>query len=320
MNEHPDDTLLIPARLQRGDTIAVISPAGSLNSERLERLQRGITYLRQQGFSIQEGQFLREQHGYLAGTDDQRAQDLNEMLARPDVKAIFCARGGYGINRILDKIDVAAAQRFPKIFVGYSDITALQLALFAKIGLVTFSGPMVAIEMGEPLPELAHRELWTMLMQAEPQTCSAHLENSSPVTYASGIAEGRLLGGCLSVLVSLLGTPYLPDFSGAILLLEDIGEDLYKIDRYFSQLKHAGVLQRIAGVVLGQFVHIHPDENNNPVEFDDIISYYLAPLNIPVVGQFPYGHVPLKYTLPLGCQVRLDAEAGTLQFLQSGVS
>ncbi len=314
------ETILIPPRLVRGDAIGLISPAGALNAERQQRLQHGVAYLRQQGFDIREGQFLREQHGYLAGTDEQRARDLNDMLADPTVKAIFCTRGGYGINRILDLVDYEAARNMPKIILGYSDTTALQLALFAKIRLVTFSGPMVAIEMGESLPDLTHRELWNTLMQPQNYLYSAQIDDHFCVTYSPGIAEGRLLGGCLSVLVTLLGTSFLPDFSGAILLLEDIGEDLYKIDRYFSQLKNAGVLNALAGVILGQFVAIHPDENHNPVEFDDIISYYLTPLNIPVLGQFPYGHVPSKYTLPLGCRTRMDADAGTLQFLQSGVS
>ena len=313
------ETILIPPRLVRGDAIGLISPAGALNAERQQRLQHGLAYLRQQGFDIREGQFLRERHGYLAGTDEQRAQDLNDMLADPTVKAIFCTRGGYGINRILELVDYKAAQELPKIIVGYSDITALQLALFANIGLVTFSGPMVAIEMGDSLPGLTHRELWNTLMQPQKHLYSARIDDHGFYTYSPGIAEGRLLGGCLSVLVTLLGTPFLPDFSGAILLLEDIGEDLYKIDRYFSQLKNAGVLNALAGVILGQFVDIHPDENHNPVEFDDIISYYLIPLNIPVLGQFPHGHVPLKYTLPLGCRTRMDAESGTLQLLQSGV-
>lgn len=314
-----ENTIRIPLRLQRGDTIGVISPAGALNAERRERLQRGLAYLRQQGFHIQEGQSLREQHGYLAGTDEQRALDINAMFANPEIKAIFCTRGGYGITRLLDRIDYDSVRESPKILLGYSDITALQMALFAKTGLITFSGPMVAIEMGEPLPEPTHRELWNLLMQPREHVFAAQLNNQSFHTYISGRAKGRLLGGCLSVLVSLLGTSYLPDMTHALLLLEDIGEDLYKIDRYLSQLKHAGVLQRIAGVVLGQFVNIHPDENHNPVEFNDLISYYLTPLQIPVIGNFPYGHVPLKYTLPLGCRVQLDTEAGSLQLLEAGV-
>ncbi len=310
--------IIRPPRLLPDDTIGVVSPAGPLNAARLERLDRGLAYLRSHGYHIFEGPSLRAQTGYLAGSDNDRARDLNEMLTNPAVRAIFCSRGGYGITRLLHHIDYDAVRRNPKIIMGYSDVTALSLAMVAKTGLITFSGPMVSTELHDVDP-LTEESMWQMLHGEQPILHAAI--NGQPWQPVSpGIAEGRLLGGCLSVLTSIIGTPYCPDFTHAILLLEDVGEELYKIDRLFSQLKNAGILEKVNGILLGQFIDIAPDSNDNPVEFNDLISYYCAPLHIPVLSNFPYGHVPIKYTLPIGCPVRLDADAGTIELLQAGVS
>ncbi|MBN1558969.1 LD-carboxypeptidase [candidate division KSB1 bacterium] len=314
---HITEQRLKPPALATGDVIGIVSPAGALDESRRIRLDLGLSYLRQLGYVVVEGAFIREQRGYFAGADEQRARDLNDMLHNPDVKAVFCSRGGYGSTRLLDKIDYSVVRERPKIIVGYSDVTALSLALWKKAGLVTFSGPMAAIELFN-MPQLTADSLWGMLTGAAP-TLRADIENNEWKKISPGTAEGVLLGGCLSVLTTLIGTPYCPDFTGAVLLLEDIGEDLYKIDRLFSQLKNAGILDAVTGMVIGQFVDIIPDANDNPVEFDDLIAYYCAPLGIPVICNFPYGHVPIKYTLPIGCHVRLDADAGVLTLLEPGV-
>lgn len=306
-----------PQRLERGDTIGVVSPGGPLNQVRLERLDRGIDYLRRMGYNILEGKYLRARTGYLAGTDEQRAGDINDMLRNKEVRAIFCSRGGYGITRLLDRIDFAAARRDPKIIIGYSDVTALSLALFRQCRLVTFSGPLVAIELHD-VHQATSEAMWQVLAGAKP-TFTARLAENTWRCISPGVAEGKLLGGCLSMISPLLGTHYAPNFNHAILLLEDIGEDLYKIDRLLSHLKNSGILFQVNGIVLGHFVDLLPDSNNNPVEFDDIISYYCSQLPIPVISNFPYGHVSVKYTLPIGCRVRLDANAGTIELLEPGV-
>lgn len=300
----------------RGETIGVVAPAGPLNETRMQRLEQGMSYLSASGYRLVLGRHVREQKGYLAGSDKMRADDLNDMLRRPDIQAIFCARGGYGLTRILDKVDYKAAQNHPKIILGYSDITALQMALYCKARLITFSGPMVAVEMGGDLQPLTEGSMWSMLT-----TDDLHVqpdENLQPEMQilSPGRAEGPLLGGCLSVLVSLLGTPYMPDMRGAILLLEDVSEELYKIDRCLSQLKNAGILAHANGVLLGQFVNIAADENKNPADLRDILSHYFASLGIPVLHNFPYGHTPLKYTAPLGCRVQLDADNKTVRLLE----
>ncbi|MBN1480385.1 LD-carboxypeptidase [candidate division KSB1 bacterium] len=306
-----------PSRLCPGDTIGVVSPGGPLNPVRLQRLDLGINYLRQKGYQIIEGQYVREQTGYFAGTDQQRAADLNDMLRNKDVRAIFCSRGGYGVTRLFDQIDFDAARRDPKIIIGYSDVTALSLALFRQCRLLTFSGPLVAMELFD-VQQQTSAAMWDVLSGAMP-TFNANLAFNDWQRISPGVADGILLGGCLSMISPLLGTRFAPSFKNAILLLEDIGEDLYKIDRLFSHLKNAGILFQVNGIVLGHFVDLVPDTNKNPVEFDDIISYYCSRLQIPVISNFPYGHIPVKYTLPIGCRVRLDAGAGTIQLLEPGV-
>jgi muramoyltetrapeptide carboxypeptidase len=310
--------IIKPPRLQPGDTIGVISPSGPLVGERLVRLDRGLDYLRSRGYCVIEGRFLRQQTGYLAGSDEKRLADLNDMLRNSEVKAIFCSRGGYGLGRILDRIDYRTARRHPKIIVGFSDATALQLALFRRAGLVTFSGPIVAANMGEAMPPLTESSLWQML-EGKNVGLMTGVPEAPVSTIVGGTAKGRLLGGCLSVLVTLLGTRFFPNLNRAILIVEDIAEPVYKIDRYFSQLKNAGVLQQLNGLILGQFVATMPDSNPAPIGLVDMISGYVKPLGIPAVSGFSYGHVPLKYTLPFGVRARLDADAGTLSLLESGV-
>jgi muramoyltetrapeptide carboxypeptidase len=308
---------LKPPHLQPGDTIGIVSPAGPLNSIRLSRLEKGIRYLFDKGYDVAVGRYVREQQGYLAGSDDMRAADLNYMLRRQDVKAIFTTRGGYGVSRILDKIDYDVARNQPKILMGYSDITALQMALYVKSGLITFSGPMVAIELGRGLESMTEKSMWSMLATNSQNIRFDEIPVDLRQILSPGRAEGRLLGGCLSVLVSLLGTPFFPDMNGAILLLEDVGEDLYKIDRFLSQLKNSGVLDAVSGVLLGQFMDIAADDNINPADFQDILDFYFASLDVPVLYNFPYGHTPLKYTLPLGCRIQLDAGNKEVKLLES---
>lgn len=309
MTNRPFESVLKPPRLQPGARIAVIAPAGPVTGERLTRLERGIDYLRRRGFQVIEGRSLRRQTGYTAGSDDERLADLNNMLHNAQVDAIFCARGGYGLSRILDKIDYRAVRRRPKILVGYSDVTALQMALFRRTGLVTFAGPMAAADLGTQMPETTESSLWQMLTGAV-----AHPVVDELKIVAPGIAEGRLLGGCLSVLVTLLGTRFMPNLDGAVLVAEDIGEPLYKIDRYFCQLKNAGLLRRLKGVILGQFTGL----KDSPGDLHAVVAGFFQG-DVPIVAGLPFGHEPLKMTIPYGVRVRLDADAGALHFLEAGV-
>jgi muramoyltetrapeptide carboxypeptidase len=272
------------------------------------------------GYRIVEGKNARNQHGYLAGTDEQRVFDLNEMIRNPEVKAIFCSRGGYGTSRILDKIDYAALADQPKIIVGYSDITALQLAIFTKTGLVTFSGPMVATELGKEIPDFTADFFWKMLMGPEYPEIVAINNDFKVNVLQAGTADGILLGGCLQLVLSLLGTPYQPDFSNAILFIEEICEDIYRLDRGFAQLRNCGILDRISGLVLGQFINCEVNAESTPsLSLEEMLHDYTDNLHIPIMANFPYGHGETKYTLPVGLPARLDAAAKTISFLKNEV-
>jgi len=303
--------------LRYGDMIGVISPASPLRGEKLQQLEQGIEYLQRSGYRVSIGRNVHKETGYLAGNDRDRLADLNQMVTDPQVRAIFAARGGYGTARLLNQIDYQTLLRDPKIIVGYSDITSLQLAVFSQIGLITFSGPMVAVEMGKGIDPFTEEHFWPLLTKADRFAFNA----PESIIYHPGVAEGRLLGGCFSLINPAIGTPFLPDLRGAILLLEDIGEDVYRLDRYFAQLRNSGILQIINGILLGDFIEcLHEDPKNPSLTIEQVVADYCADLHIPILGNFPYGHGDIKYTLPIGCRVRLDATNQVCEMLEPGVS
>ncbi len=304
-----------PEKLRHGDTIGIVGPASPAAED---RLQRGLAYLVGQGFKLKLGHSVRRTHGYLAGSDEERASDFNRMLADPEVKAIFCIRGGYGTPRLLQRIDYGLAERHPKIVLGYSDLTALQLALFARAQLVSFSGPMVAVEMAEGLEPFTARALWDAVMQGE-SVLALGPANARLRCLKPGAAQGPLLGGCLSMLCALMGTPYLPDLTGAILFIEDIGEEPYRIDRQLTQLKHAGVLHKLAGLAIGRFEDCAPKGPAPSLTLEEVFEEVLSDVDIPVVSGLPYGHLPKKRTIPVGVQARLDAHGGRLATTEPAV-
>jgi muramoyltetrapeptide carboxypeptidase len=306
---------LIPPRLQPNDLIGIAAPAGSLDNEKQRAYKKGLAYLRAKGFRIIEANNIYSTYGYLAGTDAERVTELERLLRNPEVKAIFCARGGYGSARILDAMDYQAFKNSPKIFVGYSDITYIQMAIFAHTGVVTFSGPMVAPDLGEGLSAISERSLWEMTMSPVFPAVSPEADDIPVKILQQGSAHGVLLGGCLPMVASLVGTPYLPDMTDAILVLEDIGENLFRMDRYFAQLKNSGILDRIAGLVLGQFVDYEQEyTHGSSLGFEEIIRHYTAHCHIPVIADFPYGHGKTKYTLPMGAKCTLDTAQKSLIF------
>ena len=301
-----------PAKLRGGDTIGIIAPGSPMDKA---RLTRGIDYLEKKGYEIVLGKSVNNERGYLAGTDAERAEDINAFFADPNISAIFCARGGYGSSRLLSKLDYDTILKNPKILVGYSDITSLQLAILTKTNMVTFSGPMVAIEMGSGIHKTTEADFWNVVTNNQPVF---NISGDLPLTMLqSGTTKGRILGGCLSIIVTLLGTEFCPDFGGTLLFLEDVGEAPYKIDRCFSQLQNAGVLDKIAGILLGAFVNCDPE--NTGITIDEIISDYTAGLDIPVVKDLAYGHIERKFTIPIGVEAELCADKGRLSLLESAV-
>lgn len=307
-----------PPRLRPGDTIGIVTPASPMIPE---RLVKGIAYLQERGFKVIQGEHVYAQRGYLAGTDQERAADLNRMFADPEVKAVFCSRGGYGVSRLLERIDYQALRANPKIVVGYSDLTALELAIWQEVGLVTFSGPMVAVEMGKGIHPFTEEHFWRMLTAAGANGPLPHPEGQTLTCLRPGRARGRLLGGCLSLIAPLMGTPFMPDLEGAILVLEDIDEEVYRIDRYFAQFRSAGILDRIAGLVFGTFINWEPSETDKPfLTLEQVIDDYVSDLPIPVAAGLAYGHGEAKVTLPIGVQAELDADQGTLSIVEPAVA
>lgn len=311
--------ILKPPRLRRGDIIGLIAPASPpLDGAGIER---GIRYLESLGYRTCIGAHALQQHGYLAGTDTQRAADINSFLRDPKIRAIMPLRGGYGTPRLLPLIDYAAARRDPKIIVGYSDITALQLALWRRSGLVTFAGPMLCSDLADGRDAFTEENFWRLLTSNKRAGDLTFPARSSVVTRNPGCAEGHLLGTNLSLLVSCLGTPFTPNYQDALLILEDVGEQLHRIDRMLTQLRNAGILRRINGLILGAFTLCSPSHPKRPfLSLEAIINDLFSWFDQPAIEGFPFGHIAAKLTIPLGCRARLHATKQRLQLLESAVS
>lgn len=283
-----------------------------------ERLKRGVHYLQQCGYQVRVGKSVGNKYGYLAGKDAARADDLNRMFSDPDIDAVFCTRGGYGTPRLLERINFDLIKNYPKVLVGYSDITALQLAIFAKAGVVTFSGPMVAVEMGKGIESFTETHFWEMVTGSRKRFRLSG-SHGSLNCIKGGRAEGKLLGGCLSLICSLLGTRFLPDFQDSILVIEDIGEEPYQIDRNLVQLKLSGILNQIAGLVIGRFEDCAPKADSPSLTIEQILDDITVDLDLPIVAGLPYGHIDTKYTIPIGVRSFLDADEGFLEVLEPTV-
>ena len=304
--------LIKPKPLQIGDTIGIISPASPQRDE--TRLFKGIEYLKSKGFNVKLGEnALKSYGGYLAGTDEERLSDIESMFADPEIKAIFCARGGYGTPRLLKKLNYGLITNNPKIFVGFSDTTALQCAIHKYTGLITYSGAMPSVDMVD-FHEWSEKVFWQVTLSDEPLGELGQEEPIEPVF--DGVAEGKLIGGNLSLLASLCGTPYTPDWSGSILICEDIGEEPYRVDRLLCQLDNAGVFDSIAGIVFGQFTESTLRPTSVPQrDVNEVIEEYASRIALPAVKNVMYGHQRVKWTLPLGGMAKIDGTKGTLTLL-----
>jgi muramoyltetrapeptide carboxypeptidase len=309
---------LKPQALKKGDVIGIISPASSPDD--FSRIEKGISYLESLGYKVKLGKHIYKRFGYLSATDDERAEDLNKMFADREVRAIFCVRGGYGTPRILDKIDYNIIKRNPKIFVGYSDITALQLAIFKKTGLITFSGPMLAVDMYSDFDPYAEEFFWKILTAKSKKIEIKNPDGVELIVLRHGVATGTLLGGNLSLLASIIGTKFQPNFKDSILVIEDIGEEPYRIDRYLSQLKNAGILNRINGCIIGQFTDCVAKEPEKSLTLEQIFQDYLGKLKIPVISNLSYGHIPRKITLPIGANVKIDTKRKSITIIEKILS
>jgi muramoyltetrapeptide carboxypeptidase len=314
--------LIRPPRLVSGSRISLIAPAGPLlERDDVTRAQELCSAL---GYDPVVGKYAHSRHGYFAGTDAERLEDLNGALQDPTIDAIWCIRGGYGSVRLLDQVDYGAMAQRPKPLIGFSDVTALLNSVTRLTGVVTFHGPVA--RAGMPAFSRAHfdRVLGGTAASgrlgrlAQPPDVLVPKENRI-VTLCPGVAEGPLAGGNLTLLQCLIGTPYFPELAGAILFLEDVGEELYRIDRVLAHLRLIGALRRLAGVVVGRFTEIDRSGGDGALGFDEVLASYFEPLGIPAAYGFPIGHIEAQWTLPIGIRARLDADAGEVELLESAV-
>lgn len=313
-----DPQVLKPQKLRPGDVIGLISPAGAVyESEPYEVAKEALEAM---GVQVKLGKHLKDRYGHLAGEDDDRARELNKMFSDRNVHAIICLRGGFGAARILDKIDYKMIRKNPKVFIGYSDITALQLALYKKAGIVTFHGPVGISSWGKFSRRyfsnlLFNNQLVSFKNPPKQESEWVQTENRTR-TIHPGKARGRLLGGNLSVLCGLMGSAYLPSFKGSLLFLEDVNEELYRIDRLMSQLQLSGLLDEINGFIFGKCTRCLPGGGYGSLTFDEIIDHYIKPLKIPAFSGSMIGHIDSKFTLPVGTEAEMDADKGTFQLLE----
>ena len=301
-----------PHALRPGDAIGIIAPAGTVRQR--DSLTRGIAVLQRLGFEVHYDDRIFQSLRYLAGDDASRAEELHSFFENPAIRAVLSLRGGFGCSRLIPLLDEKRLRHHCKIFMGFSDITTLHLYFRRRFGWVTFHSPMAAsTSLGQIGPE-AEQHLRCLLTDPEyrPQMAFQDLQTWSP-----GVAEGKVTGGCLSILAASLGTPYEIRTEGKILFLEDLGEEPYRLDRMLTQLRLAGKLSAVSGILLGSFLNCDPENEDYTVE--ETLRDVLVPLQVPVLAGFPAGHGPENWAFPLGVRARLDADAQRVEFIDPAV-
>lgn len=318
----PAPAIVRPPRLRPGDTVGLIDPASAtFHTQEIEIVRDVLAAL---GLKARAGANLLKRWGYLAGRDEERAADVNAMFADPEVKGVFAVRGGWGCARLLPYLEYDLIRRNPKVLVGYSDITALHSGIHARSGLVTFHAPTALASWPPFAVEHLRRVVFdgeAVLMQNPKQADETLVPMEDRVrTITPGRARGRLLGGNLTVLSALLGTPYVPAWDGAILFLEDTNEEIYRVDRMLTQLALAGVLARLAGVVFGKCTRCGPgDGSYGSLTLEEVLNDHLGRLGVPAWEGAMIGHVKKQWTVPIGAEVEIDADLGTIRMLEPAV-
>jgi muramoyltetrapeptide carboxypeptidase len=320
MKTSPPDRFIRPPRLRPGSRVALVSPAGPSPDERIDA---AIERCRVLGFEPEPGAHARARDGYLAGTDEQRLADLDAALRDPSVSAIWAVRGGYGTMRLLERLDLAPLRDAPRAFIGFSDNTAVHL-LFARNGMVSFHGP----HAGAAFPDFTREAFELVVCRSEPPGI-LRLDDArgSPALLREGVAEGRLMGGNLTMLAAACGTSIQLDARGAIVVIEDVNEPAYRVDRALTQLLLAGCFDGVRGFAFGCFEWTDAEapgaasiaRSANPA-LEDVLADRVRPLLVPAVAGLPFGHVDRQWTLPLGVHARLDAIQGTLEILEPAVA
>lgn len=312
-----------PPRLRPGDVAGLVAPASAVFLE--SEIEIALEVTRALGLEPRLGAHLRDRHGYLAGRDEDRARDINELFADPEVKAVLAVQGGWGCARVLPHLDWGAIRAHPKVLAGYSDITALHCGVHARTGLVTFHAPTMLSSWPPFSVDHFRRVVFegeAALMVNPPPERDESLVNRQTRTrvISPGRARGRLVGGNLTVLSALVGSPYVPSLDGAILFLEDIHEQIYRVDRMLTQLELASLLDRIRGFVFGTCRDCDPGEGYGSLTLEEVLDEHVRPHSVPAFQGAMIGHQARQFTVPVGVSAEVDADAGTLRMLEPAVA
>lgn len=310
--------IIKPNKLLKGDVIGLIAPASNVDDPGI--IEKGVHYFEKLGYRVELGKNSDKSFGYLAGTDEQRIDDLHYMFKNKKVKAIICIRGGYGAFRLLDKINYKLIKNNPKIFVGYSEITSLQMAMFQKTGLVTFAGPMIYPDFSDEINSYTEEFFWKMITSPKKFGRLTFPEENNLPAITKGKGSGRIIGGNLAVFSAMIGTDYLPDLNKKILIIEDISELPYKIDRIFNKMRIAKLFRALNGIILGRFIDCYEhDPAKKTLTLGEIMEDYLKDLKIPILYTFPHGHIKEKVTIPFGITVNMNATKGYVEYTEGAV-
>jgi muramoyltetrapeptide carboxypeptidase len=312
--------IIKPKRLKVGDTVGIIAPSSGISDAELAKALQNMTDL---GFKTKVGKYVKEVNGFIAGTDRQRLEDLHWAFSDKEIDAVWCIRGGYGATRFLPAIDFNLIRRNPKIFIGYSDITALHTAIHQNTGLVTFHGPVAT----STYSDYAKKHVTNTLMnpsapykiELSPDNIAKESKLFKTEVITKGKVRGGIIGGNLSLLTAMAGTPFaLKNTKGKILFTEDVGEKPYRLDRMFVQLKQSVNLKELAGIALGVFEDCNPPDDKSQTVLD-VARDHLGDLGIPVIYGLSFGHIRDQFTLPVGIKAELDTENRAMTFLEAGV-
>lgn len=311
-----------PRALKKGDTIGVVSPASP--SEYKGEITRAAETLEKMGYKVLIGKNVNKQKGFVAATEDERADDINFMFRNDSVDAVFVTQGGYGSAQLVDKIDYDAISQNPKIFTGFSDITSLHLAIGKFTGMVTFHGPGMARFNAEDLTDYTKKQFFRAVAENSPVGQIKLADEKKWLSrICGGVCEGRIIGGNMTLVCSSLGTPYEIDCKGKILFLEELDTEPWTIDHMMCHLRNAGKLDDAAGFLIGECKNCRPFEHNPgyncDISLEDVLDYYLKPLGKPALYGLPLGHTDDMATLPMGVMCRLNAAEKTFEVLESGV-
>ncbi len=318
------NNIIKPKRLKKGDTLGLIAPGSFINED---ELKESIENLETLGFKVVYTKNILARYGYFGGTDEQRASDVNEMFKRTDVDGIVCARGGWGCSRILPLLDYDMIKNNPKVLIGYSDVTALLYGIFKETGLVCFHGPVGISTFNEYSVDYFR---WVLMEPQETLTLyNPHYDKNKngeeyfPFTIRSGKSSGQLVGGNLSIVVSLIGTQYDIDSENKIVFLEEVGEQPYRVDRMLTQMIEAGKFKNAKGIMLGVFEDSKPNPRKSGISssfsLDEVLFDRLAKLKVPTAYGMSFGHITNKFTLPFGIEAEFDSLAQTLTLLEPAV-